>query len=515
MSGKKPVLKKKRKDFKMSISIQTNVNSLVAQENLRVNSNFQSTTIQRLTSGYRINQSGDDAAGLAVANQYRSDTAELTQGVRNANDGISTLQIIDGGLNNISKVLDRMKTLATQSASSTFTGDRTVLQGEFKSLQTELDRQANNINMNSGGASLANLSVYIGGGVGAQSNSTVQLDLGSKGAVDSASLGVGAGITVNGATSAVTANATSTGAADLSLDNGKTLMASTQNIFVTTQSGTKQVTISGGADGLTQQQLVDQVNGGLAGTGVTASINSATHKIGFASADGFTVDTTAATNASTGIGTADTFQNGFNHVESTGTVTGATAAQTISFTLTGTSTAINVAINSGDSVDVQESKLREGLQNSGIQVMRDTNTNTFSFQSKVAFNVAETAGTTADSLGLVGGAAATAAGGTYTGVAGAATDNGSAALLAISSAVAKLGQVQGQVGASQNTLQYAVSLAESQISNFSSAESRIRDADVAAEAANLTKAQVLQQASMAAMAQANSAPQAVMALLRG
>jgi len=174
-----------------------------------------------------------------------------------------------------------------------------------------------------------------------------------------------------------------------------------------------------------------------------------------------------------------------------------------------------VAINSGDSVDVQESKLREGLQNSGIQVMRDTNTNTFSFQSKVAFNVAETAGTTADSLGLVGGAAATAAGGTYTGVAGAATDNGSAALLAISSAVAKLGQVQGQVGASQNTLQYAVSLAESQISNFSSAESRIRDADVAAEAANLTKAQVLQQASMAAMAQANSAPQAVMALLRG
>jgi len=466
-----------------------------------------------LTSGYRINQSGDDAAGLAVANQYRSDTAELTQGVRNANDGISTLQIIDGGLNNISKVLDRMKTLATQSASSTFTGDRSVLQGEFSSLQTELDRQANNINMNSGGASLATLSVYIGGGVGAQANSTVQLDLESKGAVDSTSLGVGSTITVNGGASAVTAHATDPTAATLTATGN--LMAATQDIFVTTQSGTKKVTISGGADGLTQQQLVDQVNGGLAGTGVTASINSATHKIGFASADGFTVDTTAATNASTGIGTADTFQNGFNHVESTGTVTGATAAQTISFTLTGTSTAINVAINSGDSVDVQESKLREGLQNSGIQVMRDTNTNTFSFQSKVAFNVAETAGTTADSLGLVGGAAATAAGGTYTGVAGAATDNGSAALLAISSAVAKLGQVQGQVGASQNTLQYAVSLAESQISNFSSAESRIRDADVAAEAANLTKAQVLQQASMAAMAQANSAPQAVMALLRG
>src|SRR5436305_11594356 len=115
----------------MAFSIQTNVNSLIAQENLRVNSNFQSQTIQRLTSGYRINQSGDDAAGLAVANKFRSDVSELTQGVRNANDGLSTMQIIDGGLNNISKMLDRLKTLATQSASTTFTGDRATLNNEY------------------------------------------------------------------------------------------------------------------------------------------------------------------------------------------------------------------------------------------------------------------------------------------------------------------------------------------------------------------------------------------------
>src|SRR5947208_17111917 len=114
----------------MSFSIQTNVNSLVAQENMRVNGDFQSRTIQRLTSGYRINQSGDDAAGLAVANKFRSDVAELTQGVRNANDGVSTLQIIDGGLNNISKMLDRMKTLATQAASNGFTDNRATLDAE-------------------------------------------------------------------------------------------------------------------------------------------------------------------------------------------------------------------------------------------------------------------------------------------------------------------------------------------------------------------------------------------------
>jgi flagellin len=89
------------------------------------------------------------------------------------------------------------------------------------------------------------------------------------------------------------------------------------------------------------------------------------------------------------------------------------------------------------------------------------------------------------------------------------------AVVALGQAVAKLGSAQAAIGKGQNQLNYAIGLAQSQISNFSAAESRIRDADVAAEAANLTKAQVLQQASMAAMAQANSAPQAVLSLLRG
>jgi flagellin len=97
----------------------------------------------------------------------------------------------------------------------------------------------------------------------------------------------------------------------------------------------------------------------------------------------------------------------------------------------------------------------------------------------------------------------------------ATTGNALAALTALSSAVTQLGLVQGKVGTGQNKLQYAIQLAQSQLGNFSAAESRIRDADVAAEAANLTKAQVMQQASLAAMAQANAAPQAVLALLRG
>src|ERR1700759_5108788 len=135
----------------MSFSIQTNINSLMAQQNMEVTSAFQSKTIDQLTSGYRINQSGDDAAGLAIANKFRNNIAELKQGVSNANDGVSQLQIMDGGVNNIATILDRLKTLATQSASATFTGNRAQLNAEFQTDVLEIDRQAQSIGLNIGG----------------------------------------------------------------------------------------------------------------------------------------------------------------------------------------------------------------------------------------------------------------------------------------------------------------------------------------------------------------------------
>src|SRR3954453_2813674 len=191
------------------LSIQTNVNSMVAQENLRVNSNFQGQTITRLTSGYRINSSADDAAGLGVANKYRSDVAELMQGVRNANDGLSTLQIVDGGLANVSKILDRLKTLATQSASSTFTGNRATLNNEFQSLLGEIDRQAANIGLSTSGQGNAKkIGVYVGGGGTSMSNSKVSVDL-STGSDLVTSLGLGlSGAQLNGSAPAVLSNST-------------------------------------------------------------------------------------------------------------------------------------------------------------------------------------------------------------------------------------------------------------------------------------------------------------------
>src|SRR5271156_4464759 len=97
-------------------SILTNVAALQSQNYLSINQAFQNKTINEVTSGLRIVNSGDDAAGLAIANGFRSDEAVLTQGIQNANDGLSQLQILDGGLSNISQLLDRARTLATESA---------------------------------------------------------------------------------------------------------------------------------------------------------------------------------------------------------------------------------------------------------------------------------------------------------------------------------------------------------------------------------------------------------------
>ncbi len=163
-------------------SIVTNVSSLIAQENLNKTNDLQQRTITRLTSGLRINSSADDAAGLAIANRFRSDISVLRQGIRNAADGLSTLQTIDGGLNNISLLIDRARILATQSASGTFTGDRSTLNAEFQSVINEIDRQAQVVGLDPGGTFAALLSVFIGGGrsnnnITETTNGSVQIDL--------------------------------------------------------------------------------------------------------------------------------------------------------------------------------------------------------------------------------------------------------------------------------------------------------------------------------------------------
>ena len=125
-----------------SFSVVSNISAANAQANLSVSNQGLQKAITRLSSGLRINSAGDDAAGLSVANTYRSQQAVLTQGIRNANDGLSTLQIKDGAFSNIGTLLDRLSTLATQSASSSSAVDRDQLDSEFQDVLGEIDREA-------------------------------------------------------------------------------------------------------------------------------------------------------------------------------------------------------------------------------------------------------------------------------------------------------------------------------------------------------------------------------------
>ncbi len=505
----------------MSISIQTNVASLEAQNFIRVNNAFQNNTIQQLSSGYRINSSGDDAAGLAVANQYDGNISELRQGVLNANNGVSALQIVDGGLSNISTILDRLRTLATESASATFTGDRATLNTEYQGLISEVNRQASNVNLNTGGLFNTNLVTYVGGGSN-QANAQISVDLsGANNAVDSTALGIQNTSVAGGGT-----ELTGSGGNSVVLSDNSVLFlagSNTQNyvFHIGTSTGNQDVTVAlaGGSSGLTGQQVIDSLNSQLSSYGINAGIAS-DGKVQFGGTTAFSVNVGAAsggnataTSTATAVNTAD-----YNLDSSTGTggafaaFTGA-SAETVVFQNAGAAT--TVTLNSGNAGTLAQtlSTLNTALNSSGIYAVTAADGTDISFQSANSFSVNETAitaGGTGNLFGAVGSVAVTQPSATAS-----STGAALAALTALQTAVTNLGLVQGKVGAGENKLNYAVNLAQSQITNYSAAESGIRDADVAAEAANLTKAQVLQQASLAALAQANSAPQAVLSLLKG
>ncbi|MFO7301720.1 MAG: flagellin [Acidobacteriota bacterium] len=200
-----------------SFSVVSNVSAVNAQANLTTTNLGLQKALERLSSGYRINRSGDDAAGLVVANQYRSEIAVLTQGLRNAGDGLSVLQIKDGALNNIATLLDRLSTLATQAASASSSVDRTILDREFQDVLTEIDREASVAGLDQA----EGFSVFVSAD---GSNGTVG---GQIGAVSTAALGL-TGLNVLDAADAATA-VTTIDAAVATLGQAQATVGTIQN----------------------------------------------------------------------------------------------------------------------------------------------------------------------------------------------------------------------------------------------------------------------------------------------
>ena len=549
----------------MAFTINTNLSSLQAQEYLRISGDFQSKTIGRVTSGLRILNAGDDAAGLAIANGFRSDQAVLTQGIRNANDGLATLQTIDGGISNISKLLDRARTLAAQSASDTFTGSRTVLNSEFQSVITEIDRQSQAIGLDPSGTFNKSLQVFIGGGrehgsINEISNGAITVNL-TEAAVDSKTLGLssfqasGADLSTHATTAIIAANnGTSTKANFNFYGAGFGKTASPVQITVETNGITDLTSMATAINSAVSGYNATSAEGtAFKNSGITASVSSdgkslvfSSTKTGFgvegannmaaaflgqlngshvgdATVAGATIDTkgTQETTLTMATGLVKATPETQNLVFSATDPSGALKTWTVTLTGAGAVGTNQTAAEAVEQINAQ-------LQNSGIDAMKNIvaykdgadAASTVKFVSKNnAFTV--TVGSAASGHGMTtdgtvqnanvvsaqDGSAVTAEIGT--------ADLAKAAVSKLADAVKALGVAQASVGKGQNLLNYAVSLASTQLTNLAASESRIRDADLAAEAANLTKAQILQQAGVAALAQANSAPQAVLSLLRG
>ena len=306
--------------------------------------------------------------------------------------------------------------------------------------------------------------------------------------------------------------------------------------------------MNGSVAGITGADAVTQLNTQLATYGISASI-ATDGTLQFGGSTAFTVTAGAlangatggavATAASTAINTANytldsaTALNGAataggafvgfaagGTVRETFTIQGATGTTPTTVTLSGAANA-----NAGNATTLTQAlqtiNTALSTDNSGISAVQNAAGDGISFQSASSFNITLTANSTGGvgnlfGSGTAGSANADVGAVAVTGPSATASSTGNAinALAALTTAISNVGLTQGIVGAGENKLNYAVNLAQSQITNFSAAESGIKDADVAPEAANLTKAQVLQQASLAALAQANSAPQAILALLK-
>jgi flagellin len=227
----------------MSFSVNTNISSISAQTTLAGTQMGLQRTLARLTSGLRINSSADDAAGLAVANRHKLDNTGLTVGIRSANDAISKLQIEDGAMNNISSLLDRALTLASQSASDTFTGSRATLDAEFSSVLSEITRNATAAGLETGNANLNARSVFVGNTQTSTSASVTYVSFALTTAADAEGLGISTQNITSQANAATAISSIQTAIGTLGTVQGRTGAAMNRLSFAISQAQTMSVSV--------------------------------------------------------------------------------------------------------------------------------------------------------------------------------------------------------------------------------------------------------------------------------
>ncbi len=491
----------------MASTINTNVASLTAQRNLGMSQSSLNTSIQRLSSGLRINSAKDDAAGLAISERFTSQIRGLNQAARNANDGISLAQVTEGAMKSAGDILQRVRELAVQSANaSNSSGDRKALQQEVSQLVAELDRISQTTEFN--GQKL------LDGTFGTQ-----QFQVGANANQTITAATANLRTTVYG-NNQVQAQGVATGSGAWGA-NGVTSAAVTINGSI----GSKVVNIGANQ---TAKTVADNVNFVKADTGVTATARTEV-KLGFAAAGAYSLALRSDNGADQAVSftlsaanTADGLSSAISAINDQSSKTGVTAALDntgTSIILTNaTGNDIRVAdttvVNSG-AVTVQ--KLAADGTNSGAAstLAADSTANstitsgyiTLDSEKSFAIDNSTSAATdvfadSASTLQKVSDLDIT----TF----GKATE----ALKTVDSALAFISGERAKLGALQARFETSIASLNITSENLSASRSRILDADFAAETANLSRAQILQQAGTAMVAQANQIPQGVLSLLK-
>ena len=399
----------------MALTINTNVASLNAQRNLGASQSDLNKSMQRLSSGLRINSAKDDAAGLAISDRMTAQIRGLNQAARNANDGISLAQTAEGALQESTNILQRMRELAVQSANDTNSAsDRTSLQAEVDQLQEEINRIANTTEFNG--------KTLLTGDLAADDSFTFQVGA-NAGANQTISFGIDSAL------------GTSLGQADAG-----TVVASA----VAAEGTVGDLTFTAdatGASGNTTFDIVYELASAGSAVSATASFASGTITVTLGEdASGNVVDLTAADAATLIAAEA----SGYSVAAASGAAvinTASTAAVTIS----------------GGSDDVVTTNV-EGI------------------------DISTRAGA-------------------------------QAAITSVDNALAEISSNRGDLGAVQNRFESTIANLQNVSENLSAARSRILDADIAMETSNMTKQNILQQAGVSILAQANQAPQLALSLL--
>jgi len=490
--------------------INNNVMALNAHRQLGINQTNSSKSMEKLSSGFRINRAGDDAAGLAISEKMRGQIRGLKQAQRNAQDGISLIQTAEGALNETHAILQRMRELATQAATDTNTvADREEIQKEIDQLAEEITRIANNTEFNTqrllnGG--ITSTKFHIGANTGQDITIGIQ-------AMDAHSLGVardffeasladgaqnienlqvdgtlGSGI-INGANITVSATAT----------NGVQGTIQVGGVTITTQNHTAAyndyaiTVVDNESEGITINHDVKTIV-------IAANISG---QGGATAADSLDLSE---------IGTAPAGAGGLTF-SGTPSSAVATPASIVADGTPGSAAGITVTLDDSDNNKTQTIELSPGATTvnvtSGVfQGISFTSQNLENASGTIRISTLSAAAATFNPDGTLNTEAVAPKG-----IDVSSQDAASQAIKTIDDAIGLVSAERSMLGAVQNRLEHTIANLGTSAENLQAAESRIRDLDMAEEIMAFTKNNILQQAATAMLAQANMAPQSVLQLL--